>query len=149
MQQRARPAGMRKEDRNAVSDGNGHGSSTHASEMSIRGVSAEPPRPGCIVLEDLAAVHLARGRQTLAAKVGTQRRPATHHLANRLVGLGAEAARLASGGKGDEPELLEGVDDLRLETEGAGCWYDAHLVRRSSTRSSLAPRARSRSSMRS
>src|SRR5829696_5737481 len=139
MQQRARPAGMRKEDRNAVSDGNGHGSSTHASEMSIRGVSAEPPRPGCIVLEDLAAVHLGRGRQSLAAKVGTQRRPATHHLANRLVGLGAEAARLASGGKGDEPELLE----------GAGCWYDAHLVRRSSTRSSLAPRARSRSSMRS
>src|SRR5437764_7763764 len=95
--------------------------------------------------DDTRSVDLGCGGETPGAVTRcrrAQRIPSTHHIPNRFVRPAAEAADGAGRGERTDAERGEVIHHLHLFGRN-------HFDRRSSTRAIFAPRALSRSSMRS
>ncbi len=149
-----RAVGVRDEDRYAVGDRHGHRCSAARRKVAIRVGDAEPSLPRAIVLDHARAVHLRRRGEARRDRV--QRRaqivPPGHHLAHRLVGVRAEAscgARRREGGHSKAVEVWYVFARKCGECAGQCGGFEGRQARRSSTRVTRAPSARSRSSMRS
>jgi len=139
------------EDGDAVRDGDGHRGPSFRCEVPIRLLAAEPAMPLTAMAHDVVAMDLARGGESRGwpAKLRAKRRPARVHIADRLVSVEPEASCLPRGGERLDAEVMKVLDDLAADARVGGAGGGAHCARRSSTRSMCAPRARSRSSMRS
>src|SRR5258705_9126626 len=139
--------------RDAIGHGHRHARAALGADVPIRFGPTQKSLPVAAMAQDGASVYLIRGGEPgrRTAKQGTKPAPPGGDVAHRLRGLHAEAAARPPRGECGDTELGEVVDDLSAfpnvhRRAGAD---RAHRVRRSSTRSTLAPSARRRSSMRS
>src|SRR6266542_2010939 len=138
---------MGDEHRYAVGDGDGESNSLLRRDVSVGFAGTKHSFPAAGMSEHATSVNLAADHDAPGARrqLVLECRPPRHHLSDGIVPGKSEASSVATCGKRSDSEALE-VGDLLARQRSC---RSGHRVRRSSTRLTVAPRARRRSSIRS